>query len=138
MIKRLMVLALAAGLFVGAGDLYAQCSKCPLKACAAKNHPALSEAKSVTKAEVASLIQKGNITIVDARDVDSYNAGHIAGAINLTKASLPSDKNSKIVFYCAGTFCSAAPKAAKMAIQAGYKNVMVFHGGWAEWSKGQS
>jgi rhodanese-related sulfurtransferase len=84
------------------------------------------------------MLQAGNVTIVDARDANSFAAGHINGAINLASTTLPADKNTKLVFYCGGTFCSAAPKAAKMAIAQGYKNVMVFHGGWAEWSKAQS
>lgn len=139
MMKRLMMLVLAGGLFFCAGDMYAQCSKAAGKACcAAKSKPALTEAKTVTRDEVASFIQAGNVTILDARDENSFNAGHVPGAVNLASAGLPADKNAKIVFYCGGTFCSAAPKAAKEAIKAGYKNVMVFRGGWAEWSKGQS
>lgn len=139
MMKRMMTIALVAGLFVGAGDLYAQCSKEQGKACcASKNKPALTEAKTVTKDEVASMIQTGNVVVVDARDAESFAAGHISGAINLVNASLPTDKNAKLIFYCGGERCSAAPKAAKKAIEAGYKNVMVFRGGWAEWSKSQS
>lgn len=136
MMKRLMMLALAAGLFVCVGDVQAQCTKAAGKACcAAKSKPALTEAKPVTRDEVASFIQAGNVTIIDARDANSFTAGHVPGAVNLAAASLPADKNTKLVFYCGGTFCSAAPKAAKKAIEAGYKNVMVFRGGWAEWNK---
>lgn len=141
MMKRMMMIALAAGLFVGAGDLYAQCSKDKGEGkacCASKNKPALTEAKSVTKDELAAMLEKGNVIVVDARDAESFEAGHISGAINLVKASLPEDKNATLIFYCGSTRCSAAPKAAKKAIQAGYKNVMVFHGGWAEWNKSQS
>lgn len=140
MMKRLVMFAVAAGMFIYAGDAYAQCSKpcgkdksssCSTKK---KEEIKLSDLKSVTKEEVAEMIKVSNVTIVDARDENSFTAGHIDGAINYGKADLPTDKNANLVFYCGGLKCPAAAKAAKIAAEAGYKNVMVFRGGWAEWS----
>ncbi|MDB5034068.1 MAG: rhodanese-like protein [Chlorobi bacterium] len=143
MIKHLTMLAVAAGLFVYAGDLHAQTGKtCEKgKACCMakdKEKAKLSEMKTVNKDEVVKLIKTNNVTVIDARDAESYAAGHIDGAVNFGTAQLPVDKNAALVFYCGGLKCPMAAKAAKTAIQKGYKNVMVFRGGWAEWSKSQS
>lgn len=49
--------------------------------------------------------------------------------------NLPADKNASLVFYCANTKCMAAPGAAKRAVEAGYKNVAVYHDGIEGWKK---
>ncbi len=141
--KRLVMLAAVAGMFVYGGDAYAQCSKsCAAKgkSCATKKEEPvkLSDLKTVTKEEVAQMIKVKNVVVVDARDEKSFEAGHINGAINYSKASLPADKDAALVFYCGGIKCPAAAKAAKKAAEEGYTNVMVFRGGWAEWSQSQS
>jgi rhodanese-related sulfurtransferase len=132
--KRIILFVVAALLFVGAQSLYAQCEKG--KACCAKDKQkaALTQLKNVTKSELTSLLETKNVIVVDARDADSYSAGHIDGALSFVNDKLPTDKNAALVFYCGGMKCPAAQAAAKKAIQKGYKNVMVFRGGWAEWS----
>ncbi len=145
MMKRIAMLAMAAGMFVAAGDAYAQCSKsCSTKdksgcTSAKKQEPVkLSDLKVVDKDEVAQMIKASNVVVVDARDEKSFASGHIDGAINYGKAALPADKNARLVFYCGGVKCPAAAKAAKKAAEEGYTNVMVFRGGWAEWNQSQS
>jgi rhodanese-related sulfurtransferase len=136
--KRIVMMALAAGLFVSVGgNAQAQCTKGEKAACCAKKQekPTISELK---KDDVVKLIQASNVTVIDARDADSYAKGHISGAVNYSTATLPADKNAKLVFYCGGLKCPAAAKAAKKALEMGYKNVMVYRGGWAEWSENQS
>ena len=82
--------------------------------------------------------------LVDARRSTSFTEGHIAGAINVpvsddnAYANLPSDKNTKLIFYCGGPACSASTKCAKKARAAGYVNVAEFKGGFPEWSEKQS
>lgn len=142
MMKRLAVFAMAAAMFAGANMLHAQCNgdskghcsgACRAAAKGEKN--SLSQMKTVTKDEVAQLIKAGNVTVVDARSADQYKAGHIEGAVIFSKNALPADKNAKLVFYCGGTRCPLSHQAAKKALDLGYKNVMVFSGGWAEWNK---
>jgi len=141
MIKRFVVLAAAATLFLGADHLMAQCThgaaSCADKdkaGCCSSKKASLTELKMVTKDEVKSMIADGSVMLIDARDADAYAAGHIDGAINFASAKLPTDKNAKLIFYCGGVKCPAAGKAARKAMAEGYTNVMVFHGGWAEWS----
>ena len=137
--KRIAVMAAAAMLFVGAGSLYAQqdksCSdKGKAASCCASKKAALTEYKSVTTDELKSMIDAKSVFVVDARDGESFAAGHINGAVNFADMKLPADKNAKLVFYCGGVKCPAASRAAKKALDEGYKNVMVYRGGWAEWS----
>ena len=51
------------------------------------------------------------------------------------KKDLPSDLNSKLVFYCANTLCSASHITANRAISFGYKNVNVMTEGIYGWKK---
>lgn len=143
MMKRLTTLALAAGMFLGAAALQAQecptsTSKCGTKkACCPSKSGAnqLSKLSTVTKEQLAQMISNGQVVVVDARDANTYAAGHIEGAINFVAASLPADKNAKLVFYCGGARCPLSHQAAKKALDQGYKNVMVYSGGWSDWNK---
>lgn len=136
MMKRFAMFAMVAGLMLGAGSVYAQCGGKEKGACCAQKKGAtLSQMKMVTKGQLASLLEKGSVTVVDARDESSFASGHINGAINFTQASLPADKSTKLVFYCGGERCPLSTQAAKKAIEMGYKNVMVYRGGWSDWNK---
>lgn len=144
MMKRFAMFAMAAGLMLGANSVYAQCSgekashcsgKEKSSCCSQKKGATLSQMKIVTKGQLTTLLQKGNVTVVDARDENSFASGHINGAINFTKASLPTDKSTKLVFYCGSERCPLSTQAAKKAIEMGYTNVMVYRGGWSDWNK---
>jgi rhodanese-related sulfurtransferase len=73
--------------------------------------------------------------LVDTREESEWAAGHVAGAIHLSKgiierdieARVP-DKNAKLVLYCGGGFRSAlvADNLQKM----GYAAPLSLDGGW--------
>ncbi|KXK57960.1 MAG: rhodanese-like domain-containing protein [Chlorobi bacterium] len=144
MLKRLIMMATAAAMFVGAQSVHAQqgeksCSKGEKSSCCTKKkmdqqQPSIGQIKEITKDDVATLLKNNGAMIVDARDADSYAAGHIDGAVSFASLQLPADKNAALVFYCGGLRCPAAGKAAKKAAEQGYTNVMVYKGGWADWS----
>ena len=145
MLKRLVMMATAAAMFVGAQTVHAQqgeksCSDGEKagSCCAIKKmnneQPSIGQLKEVTKDELTAMLKTNATTVVDARDADSYAAGHIDGAVNFASLQLPADKNAALVFYCGGVRCPAAGKAAKKAVEQGYTNVMVYKGGWADWS----
>lgn len=48
---------------------------------------------------------------------------------------LPKDKNAPFIMYCDGTICWKSYKSAVMAIEAGWKNVYWFRGGFPEWKE---
>jgi rhodanese-related sulfurtransferase len=66
--------------------------------------------------------------------------GVIPGARLLTsyasfaESELPSDKAAELVFYCGSKACSAAPKAAQRAVDAGWTNVHVLTAGIKGWA----
>lgn len=73
--------------------------------------------------------------LVDVREDNEYNAGHVRGAVHMSKGTIErdietkvSDKNATLVLYCGGGFRSAlvADNLQKM----GYKNPISLDGGW--------
>jgi rhodanese-related sulfurtransferase len=58
-----------------------------------------------TPQEVAELLARGQVELIDVREPDEYEAGRIAGARLIPLAQLPSevaelDRERPIVFYC--------------------------------------
>ncbi|MCA1924847.1 MAG: PhnD/SsuA/transferrin family substrate-binding protein [Thiobacillus sp.] len=113
----------------------------------------LPGAKVVVAAEVRDLLAKG-IPIFDVRVEEEYEKAHIPGARSVTYKEgsakevgfeaaddqwamnrLPKDKNAPFIVYCDGTICWRGYKSAVMAINAGYKNVYWFRGGFPEWKE---
>ena len=73
--------------------------------------------------------------LVDTREESEWDAGHVAGAVHLSKGVIERDvetkipaKDTKLVLYCGGGFRSAlvADNLQKM----GYTNVISLDGGW--------
>jgi len=98
----------------------------------------------VTVPELASLIKESSaVTVVDANGGSTRDEyGVIPGAVLLTSGSgydvageLPADKAGSLVFYCSSEMCSAAPRAARRAVEAGYGNVSVLPAGIKGWVK---
>jgi len=78
--------------------------------------------------------------VIDARDKGQFDKEHIPGAVNLEwrqvlekRASIPKDK--PVLIYCnTGSLSAQAGFALRVA---GYENVRIIQGGFAEWkSKG--
>ncbi len=92
----------------------------------------------LTPNEVQKLIDDGACTPVDVNGTSTREKyGIVPGAVLLAGSDaidgLPDDKASKLVFYCGGKACNAAPKAAKLAQAAGYKDVSVMREGIRGW-----
>lgn len=80
---------------------------------------------------------------LDARDPAEYEAGHIPGAARLTSPEANTDpalikalpvEGRPIICYCEGGACEASLDLARTLIDAGYKKVLVYMGGFPEWS----
>jgi rhodanese-related sulfurtransferase len=97
----------------------------------------------VSRSELAQLIQKKNVTVVDVNSEKSYAKQKVPGAIHYgsNKASfakvLPEKKDALIVAYCGGPSCSAWKEAAQAACELGYTNVRHYKGGIQGWMKGE-
>ena len=74
--------------------------------------------------------------VLDTRDAGQFAKEHIPGAVNIEwrqvfaeRAKLPKDKT--IIAYCnTGSFSGQVAMALRLA---GYENVRILHGGFAEW-----
>jgi rhodanese-related sulfurtransferase len=80
--------------------------------------------------------------IVDARDKEEYVAGHVAGAESIPFDDTFSDPtllqkfkpgDRPIICYCSGPGCDLSMQLATSMIDAGFKRVLVFEGGYPAW-----
>jgi rhodanese-related sulfurtransferase len=113
----------------------------------------LPGAKIISATEAKALIDKG-MPVYDVRAEEEYATAHVPGAISVPYKEgsakevgfdsaddqfalnkLPKDKNAPFMMYCDGTICWKSYKSAVMAIQAGWKNVYWFRGGFPEWKE---
>lgn len=90
---------------------------------------------SVTQA--ASLIDEEEVTVVDIRDVNSFNQGHIKSAVRLDNTNITSfleqaDKSKPILVFC--YHGNSSQSAAAMFEQQGFAQSYSVDGGMSEWS----
>jgi len=100
-----------------------------------------AEYPEITVPELRAAIAAKQVTLLDANGTESWQEGHIPGAINYqtSKAKLaellPPDKGALIVAYCGGPKCMAYKAAAKAAAKLGYTNVKHLTAGISGWKK---
>jgi sulfur-carrier protein adenylyltransferase/sulfurtransferase len=100
-----------------------------------------SEIEEVDAAEARDLVESGDPPLlVDVREDDEWNEGHIPGAVHVQRGFLESrieaaapDRSLPIVVYCAGGARSAF--AAKTLEELGYENVVSLAGGYTDWKR---
>lgn len=91
--------------------------------------------------EVKKMIDnKEDIILLDVRDGEEYETGHIPGAINISRGSLDfkvnliiPDKNKKIIVYCGLDL--RGPLATKSLNDLGYKKAVNMIGGLKAWKE---
>lgn len=78
--------------------------------------------------------------VVDSRSTESWDQGHIPGAIHLPTAHIPEqaeqllDKSVPVVTYCWGPGCNGATRAALALAQLGFQ-VKEMLGGFEYWAR---
>lgn len=111
---------------------------------AAEKEPAAANVKGATtvNAQEAKKLFDAGVIFVDPRKDADYEAGRIPDAehLNLLNGQLTKENlekivkpSEKVVFYCNGEKCHMSEKAAKKAINWGYKKVYYFRGGLPAW-----
>jgi len=93
--------------------------------------------------EATVLFNSGKALFVDARGVGEYNQSHVKGAVSIPVGTPPEKikemeaqlKGKVLVSYCHGAGCHLADKTANTLFDAGYKKVIIFFGGWPEWTQ---
>ena len=102
---------------------------------------AKADIKKVTAAEVkAAIDNKEKVVILDVRDPNEFAAGHLPGAINVSRGTLEfniwgkvSDQNAKMYVYCKTAARSAL--ATKTLSDLGYKNAVLMDAQFEDWIK---
>jgi sulfur-carrier protein adenylyltransferase/sulfurtransferase len=100
-----------------------------------------SEIQEVDASETARLLDSGEPpALVDVRERDEWDEGHIVGAVHVTRGNLESrieqavpDRDRPVVLYCASGNRSAF--AAKTLEELGYTTVYSLAGGYTDWKR---
>ena len=99
------------------------------------------EFPDISITEVKALAESKKAVIIDVNGTESYQKGHIPGALNYESVSaklakvLPKDKKALIVAYCGGPKCKAYQAAATAAAKLGYKNIKHMSAGISGWKE---
>lgn len=92
-------------------------------------------------ATIKARLERGErFHLVDVREQSEFAAGHIPGALHLSKGIIERDIESRIpdtetevVLYCGGGFRSVL--AADNLRRMGYRHVISMDGGWRGWKE---
>lgn len=92
----------------------------------------------ISPSAAADKANSGEAVIIDVRDQDEWDEGHIPGAIHLSRGTIELDveekvpnPNAMIICHCGGGGRSAL--AAESLQRMGYKNVKSMAGGLKAW-----
>lgn len=92
--------------------------------------------KKITCQEADVLMQDSQVLIVDVRDQESYNEGHIPNAIHMTSSllqemTLQMDKKQPVLVYCYHGISSQS--VAQCLIEQGFVAIYSLTGGFEAW-----
>jgi molybdopterin/thiamine biosynthesis adenylyltransferase/rhodanese-related sulfurtransferase len=104
----------------------------------------LAEAKAeideIDAVEAREMIETSDPLIVDIREQDEWDEGHIPGAVHIPRGYLESrieplapDRDRSLLVYCGGGNRSAF--AAKTLAELGYTDVVSLEGGFTDWKR---
>ncbi len=93
---------------------------------------------------IEDIVKDETWIIIDARDIEFYNMGHIPRALsfplidfdqNLSIIIHSIKKDSKILVYCSSVECEISHRFAERLKQLKYSYVKVFSGGFRQWQE---
>lgn len=101
----------------------------------------LDSLQPVRRDELMKMASAGEVTVIDVRPAGEYEAGHIAGAVNIPLEALPQrlidlPRTQEIVAYCRGPYCMLAFEAVEKLRQSGYR-ARRLEDGFPEWKAEQ-
>lgn len=95
---------------------------------------------TITREELKARLDRGDdLVLIDVLSRDSYARRHVPGAINIPLSTLdaattrPLSKDKEVIVYCASFECQASAVAAQRLEEWGFKRVLEFAGGLADW-----
>jgi rhodanese-related sulfurtransferase len=97
-------------------------------------------APKITRDELHALLDRSEVTVVEALPEEHFAREHLPGAIQVDYEELEAqaperlpDRDAAIVTYCAGITCRNSEIAASKLIALGYSDVRVYAEGKADW-----
>jgi len=94
--------------------------------------------QEISPQDAASALKRGDALLIDVRDPDEWEEGHIPGAKNFSRGTVEleiegaaPDLSTTIITHCGGGGRSAL--AAESLQRMGYKNVKSMAGGFKAW-----
>ncbi len=105
-----------------------------------------AELREMNAAQVSRMLRRKDVAIIDNRQAELFEAGHIPGALHMvyhkpgsaqnrmTAEMLAPFRDKTLIFYCSGgnRACYGAGKALEWGISS---EVFWFKGGWPEWQE---
>lgn len=93
--------------------------------------------EAVDRDTLVEKIERGEVTVIDVRPAEEYQAGHLPGALSIPLPELAQRLTSlprrrQIVAYCRGPYCVMALEAVELLRARGYKAVRLDEG-VADW-----
>jgi molybdopterin/thiamine biosynthesis adenylyltransferase/rhodanese-related sulfurtransferase len=99
-----------------------------------------SEISEIDATQARGRIETGEPVVVDVREQDEWDEGHIAGAVHVPRGHLESrierlapDTGRPVIVYCSAGNRSAF--AAKTLADLGYEDVVSLAGGFTDWKR---
>ncbi len=99
--------------------------------------PTLTRGKnSLTTLQAVQLLNKGKVSIIDVRTPDEYKGGHLRNSKNIPLSELGKRIAELDKAHAVLLICQTGPRAGRAASEfrrAGFGEVYVLSGGYAEW-----
>lgn len=100
-------------------------------------------ATTVDAQQVADLVKRSDLVVLDVRSRAEYEQGHLPQALQIDDAELTADwlsvfvksKDQPVLFYGNGPEYSNASSAVLIAVNSRYTKVYYFYGGISEWRR---
>jgi molybdopterin/thiamine biosynthesis adenylyltransferase/rhodanese-related sulfurtransferase len=99
-----------------------------------------AEISELDPSRARELVEAGDVFVVDVREQDEWDEGHIPGAVHIPRGNLESrieraapDPGRPIVLYCSAGNRSAF--AARTLDELGYEDVSSLAGGFTDWKR---
>ena len=103
-----------------------------------QTEPVVRAARRITREEAIKLVREGKAVYVDVRSKQTYDKGHIKGALSFPNSQLiprmrELPEGKMVITYCACVKEHTAAVAVVNLNRAGWRNAAALVGGWDEW-----
>ena len=87
----------------------------------------------VDRDALSSRVRSGEVTVLDVRPPEEFEAGHIPGAVSVPLADLEQrladlPRDREVVAYCRGPYCVLAVKAVEVLRAEGFRAIRMEEG----------